>query len=251
MGKKKSIKNASLEQRAKVFCQVFNTLLLSSTVNRMGMIVLGYVKDADEIQEFSAAERCESDSEHMISFVWAAWLWDVLFRKELPDFKCGKVKYIGSLHDVAEALIGGDIPDDGNDRNLTKDERELKAFKLLVQQLPKKERKRATKAFKKFQAKDGYAYVIDKMLFPLVQLWRIKNGWPEGDMRLKEKFGIMTGSDAEFMEATGSTEPIVVTTAHALTVTKGKPGFAVASAIIKAQFAEAGKEIPESLLSYF
>lgn len=242
---------ASLDQRAKTFCQVFNTLLASSTVNRMGLMALGYVEGAEDIETFSAAEHCESDSEHMISFVWAAWLWGVLFKDELPGFKPGKVKYIGSLHDVAEACIGGDIPDDGNTRHLDKDEQELKAFANLVKDLPKKSRKKAIKAFKEFQKKDDYAYVIDKMLFPLVQLWRIKQGWPGGDMKRKEKFGILTGTDAEFIEALDSYDPAVVTTAHALTITKGKPGFDVASAILKAQFAEAGKEIPEALLCYF
>ena len=251
MSKKKKTTKASLDQRAIIFCQIFNTLLESSTVNRMGLMALGYVEGAEVIEVFSAAEHCESDSEHMISFVWTAWLWGVLFKDELPGFKPGKVKYIGSLHDVAEAQIGGDIPDDGNTRNLDKDEQELAAFKALFRDLPKKSRRKAVKAFEKFQKKDDYAYVIDKMLFPMVQLWRIKHGWPEGDMRRKEKYGIMTGTDAEFMEATGSSEPCVVTTAHALSIMKGKPGFEVASAILKAQFAEAGKEIPEVLLSYF
>ena len=251
MSKQKKSKKASLDQRAMIFCQVFNTLLESSTVNRMGLMALGYVEGVEDIETFSAAERCESDSEHMIGFVWAAWLWGILFKDELPGFKPGKVKYIGSLHDVAEALIGGDIPDDGNTRHLDKDEQELKAFDNLLKGLPKKSRKKAVKAFKKFQKKDDYAYVIDKMLFPMVQLWRIKKGWPSGDMKRKEKFGIMTGTDAEFIEVLDSYDPAIVTTAHALTITKGKPGFEVASAILKAQFAEANKEIPDALMSYF
>lgn len=251
MSKQKKSKKASLDQRAVIFCQIFNALLESNTVNRMGLMALGYVEGVKGIETFSAAERCESDSEHMISFVWASWLWGALFKEELPGFKPGKVKYIGSLHDVAEAGIGGDIPDDGNARHLNKDKQELKAFKGLVKDLPKKSRKKAVKAFKKFQKKDDYAYVIDKMLFPLVQLWRIKKGWPAGDMRRKEKFGIMTGTDAEFIEALGSYDPAVVTTAHSLAITKGKPGFDVASAILKAQFAEAGKEIPDALMKYF
>ncbi len=251
MSKQKKSPKASLDQRAAIFCQIFNALLESSTVNRMGLMALGYVEGAEGIETFSAAEHCESDSEHMISFVWAAWLWGVLFKSELPGFKPGKVKYIGSLHDVAEAKIGGDIPDDGNTRHLDKDEQELKAFESLLKDLPKKSRKKAVKAFKKFQKKDDYAYVIDKMLFPMVQLWRIKKGWPQGDMKRKEKFGILTGTDAEFIEALNSYDPAIVTTAHALTITKGKPGFEVASAILKAQFAEVGKDIPEALMSYF
>lgn len=251
MSKQKKSKVAPLDQRAKTFCQIFNALLESNTVNRMGLMALGYVEGVEGIETFSAAEHCESDSEHMISFVWAAWLWGALFKSELPGFKPGKVKYIGSLHDVAEAGIGGDIPDDGNTRHLDKDEQELKAFGSLLKGLPKKSRKKAIKAFKKFQKKDDYAYVIDKMLFPMVQLWRIKKGWPGGDMKRKEKFGILTGTDAEFIEALGSYDPAIVTTAHALTITKGKPGFEVASAILKAQFAEAGKEIPDVLMSYF
>ncbi len=253
MGKQKKIKKttAPIEQRAKVFCQIFNTMLESNRVNRMGLLALGYVEGSDQTNVFSAAEHCESDGEHMISFVWAAWLMGALFKDELPGFKPGKVKYIGSLHDIAEAQIGGDIPDDGNNRCLDKDERELRAFKALLKNLPKKSRKKAIKAFKEFQKKDSYAYVIDKMLFPMVQLWRIKQGWPGGSMKIKEKHGMLTGSDAEFMRAVGSDDPAVVTTAHALTVTKGKPGFAVASAILKAQFAEANVEIPETLMCYF
>lgn len=249
--KKTSGEALTLDQRAKVFCQIFNTLLESNTVNRMGFLALGYVSNSDSIQEFSASERCESDSEHMISFVWAAWLMGALFKDELPGFKPGKVKYIGALHDGAEYLIGGDIPDDGNRNNEQKDERELKAMKLLVKDLPKKARKKAIKAFADFQKKDSYAYVIDKMLFPLVQLWRIKQGWPEGSMKTKEKLGILTGTDADFIEITGSDEPVIVTTAHTLSITKGKPGYDVACAIIKAQFAEAEKEIPDSLMNLF
>lgn len=253
MSKQKKTKKApsSIEERAKIFCQTFNPILEANTVNRMGFLALGYVKGADQTDVFSAAEHCESDGEHMMSFVWAAWLMGVLFRDELPGFKPGKVKYIGSLHDIAEAMIGGDIPDDGNARCLDKDEIELCAFKELLKGLPKKSRKKAIKAFKKFQKKDDYAYVIDKMLFPMVQLWRIKKGWPGGSMKVKEEHGMLTGSDAEFMRAVKSDNPAVVTTAHALTVMKGKPGFNVASAILKAQFAEAGVEIPNELLSYF
>jgi hypothetical protein len=250
--KQKNDKKAlSIEQRAKVFCQTFNAILEANTVNRMGFLALGYVDGSDQTNVFSAAEHCESDGEHMISFVWAAWLMGALFKDELPGFKPGKVKYIGSLHDIAEAKIGGDIPDDGNKRCLNKDEIELRAFAKLLKDLPKKSRKKAIKAFKKFQKKDDYAYVIDKMLFPMVQLWRIKKGWPEGSMKIKEKQGMLTGSDAEFIEAVGSDAPAVVTTAHALTITKGKPGFKVASAILKAQFAEAKVEIPDALMSYF
>lgn len=251
MSKQKKSKTQTLDERAKVFCQIFNILLESNKVNRMGFLALGYVSDTNEIQEFSSSERCESDSEHMISFVWATWLMGVLFKDELPGFKPGKIKYIGSLHDTAESLIGGDIPDDGNRNNEQKDERELKAMKLLVKKLPKKSQKKAIKAFREFQKKDSYAYVIDKMLFPLVQLWRIKQGWPAGDMKIKEKYGILTGTDADFMTATGSEEPIIVTTAHTLSITKGKPGYEVACAIIKAQFAEVGKEIPDSLMVFF
>ena len=253
MGKqKKTTKTtASIEERATIFCRIFNAILESNTVNRMGLLALGYVEGSDQTNAFSAAEHCESDGEHMISFVWATWLMGALFKDELPGFKPGKIKYIGSLHDIAEAQIGGDIPDDGNSRCLDKDEKELRAFKMLLKHLPKKSRKKAVKAFKEFQKKDSYAYVIDKMLFPMVQLWRIKKGWPAGDMKRKERFGIMTGTDAEFIEALGSYDPAIVTTAHALTITKGKPGFEVASAILKAQFAEAGKEIPDKLMSYF
>ena len=173
------------------------------------------------------------------------------FEDELPGFKPGKIKFIGSLHEIAEAQIGGDIPDDGNIRCLDKDEIELDAFVKLLNGLPKKSRKKATKAFKKFQRKDDYAYVIDKVLFPMVQLWRIKKGWSEGSMMFKEKCDMLTGTDADYMKAVNSDDPVVVTTAHTLTITKGKPGFVVASAILKAQFAEAGKEIPEELINYF
>ena len=70
-------------------------------------------------------------------------------------------------------------------------------------------------------------------------------------MKTKEKFGILTGTDADFMEITGSNEPVIVTTAHTLSITKGKPGYDVACAIIKAQFTEAEKEIPDSLMNLF
>ena len=249
--KKSEMLSTSIDERARIFCQVFNQLLESNTVNRMGFIALGYVPDIGNRKEFSGPEQSESDSEHMISFVWATWLMGTLFKDELPGFKPGKIKFIGSLHDVAESLIGGDILDDGNRDNESKDERELRAFKMLVKDLPKKSRKKAIEAFKKFQLKDDYAYVIDKILFPLMQLWRIKKGWPEGDMKYKESHGILSGTDAEFMEITGSYEPVVVTTAHTLSITKGKPGYEVACAILKAQFAEAGKEIPESLMCLF
>lgn len=253
MSKRKKTKksSASIEQRAKVFCQIFNAILESNTVNRMGFLALGYVEGFDQTNVFSAGERCESDGEHMMSFIWATWLMGVLFEDELPGFKPGKIKFIGSLHDIAEAQIGGDIPDDGNIRCLDKDEIELDAFVKLLNGLPKKSRKKATKAFKKFQRKDDYAYVIDKVLFPMVQLWRIKKGWSEGSMMFKEKCDMLTGTDADYMKAVNSDDPVVVTTAHTLTITKGKPGFVVASAILKAQFAEAGKEIPEELINYF
>lgn len=67
----------------------------------------------------------------------------------------------------------------------------------------------------------------------------------------KEKCDMLTGTDADYMKAVNSDDPVVVTTARTLTITKGKPGFVVASAILKAQFAEAGKEIPEELINYF
>lgn len=252
MSKKKSKKKKlSIEERAKIFCQTFNDLLESNTVNRMGFISLGYIPGVEDIQAFSASERCESDTEHMMSFVWAAWLMGSLFKDELPGFKPGKIKFIGALHDTAEFFIGGDNPDDGNNNRIGKDERELKALGRILKNLPKKDRKKALKALKKIQEKSDYSYVIDKMLFPLVQLWRIKHGWPAGSMKYKIKNNILTGTDADFMKTTDSEEPVIITTAHTLSITKGKPGFKVASAIIKAQFDEVGKKIPKGLMGYF
>lgn len=159
---------------------------------------------------------------------------------------------IAHYHDAPE-IVTGDLADDGKRDDAAKNAFERKEMRRYLAHYPKALRKKCMKVFDEMQDRRSILYAIDKLIFPLRQLYLISRSVIEPAEIGYKTQGEVNERDAYYAEKIGSNRAVDVVYAQALDQTRLVDKFVrvILVLMIKIAYAKAGLEYPKGVEIYY
>lgn len=209
----------SLLRGCKRIWEGYKMFAQTAAVSRSGYFLTGVSDEQEDTGNLAMmfCQRGESGLEHQAKVAWLAMAFSMMWEmRNVVDVDLVTL-FVALSHDVGEIDIG-DIPDDGNARHDSKDEKEFETFKKMAVSFgPINGCTRGAelvRQFEHFQRKDSqvgqFIYALDKLeaVLTLANLERLGH---VGSMMSKPH---PTEQDLYFVKQTGSDNPVDCWAAH-------------------------------------